>query len=145
MRGRLGAGTARGGAGLLADATPAPEPRAGTGPALRAGVLAGAGTEETGGGPLADSLPRSDCGLAGSRPRRGRAKRVAGGRRTAFPQGNFKLEGASSLAGTRQVLVASSWAQQHGGGSPLSGRSAWRPESGWALTAGRKEAKEGRR
>ena len=39
------------------------------------------------------------------------------------------------------------WVLQHGGGSPLAGRAAGRlePESGWARTAGRKEAKEGGR
>ena len=41
---------------------------------------------------------------------RGKA-RVAGGRRTAFPQGVSSWQGACSLAGTRQGLVVGSWAQ----------------------------------
>ena len=130
--GRLGVGTARGGAGPLADATPAPDQRAGTGPTLRAGVPAGAGPRRRAG----DSLPRSTC--------RGGGERVAGGRHTAFPQGAPSWQGARSLGGARQVLVTGSWEQQRGG-SPVAGRADWRPESGRAGWCGTRGGRRPRR
>ena len=69
----------------------------------------GAVTDEAGRGPLADCLhPSSSArGPAGSGEEGGR---VAGGwrRGTAFPQGISSWQGAGSLAGTRQSLVAGS-------------------------------------
>ena len=90
-----------------------------------AGRCAGGGWHRGGRRGTARGLTASLGLRAGLEPApRGEGERVAGGRCTAFPQGNFKLAGACSLAGTRQVLVASGWAQQHGGGSPLAGRAA---------------------
>ena len=121
--GRLGAGTARGGAGPLADATPAPVPRAGTGPALRAGVPAGgarAGSEEAGGGPLADSLPRSARGPAGSRHCERRRGTARGRDSCTCAAGRHRAGGVPAGAGTEEA-----------GGGPLADSASLGPRAGW--------------
>ena len=85
--------------------------------------------------------PAGRLGARGQR-RRGEGEPGKGGRwsaaprRTAFSQGISSWDGARSLAGTGQVLVAGSWAQQRGGGSPRAAaarRAAAREQQhGWA-------------
>ena len=106
--------------------TPAPGPRAGTGPALRADVPAGAGTEEAGGGPLANSLARP-AGRLGAGSAGGEGERVACGRRTAL---NFKLArgplARGHLAGSGRGQLGAAAARHWRAGLSGGQRAGWR-------------------
>ena len=72
-------------------------------------------------GPLADTLPRSARGQAGSRSRGGgKGGRVAGGRRTAFPQGTPSWQGARSSG-----ALGRCWSRATGSNSTAAARQWW--------------------
>ena len=153
--GRLGVGTARGGAGPLADATPAPGPQADTGPSLRAGLPAGAGTEEVGGahgGPpgTARGHTASLCPRAGWEPvprggKRGEGWLVVGA--LPFPRelqvGRGPAHRGRSAGAGHGQLGAIAWRRLASGGP--GGLAARERAGGLVWTAGREKAKEGRR
>ena len=69
---------------------------------------------------------------------------MAGGRRTAFPQGTPSWQGARSLGGARQVQLGATARRRLANGGP-GGLAARERAGGLVWTAGREKAKEGRR